>query len=196
MVAKGWGDLRKQAEDASKPLPEDWYDVQVEKAEAVTASTGKPMIKMVLNVMSGPQAGARKVWTQVVFSPDNGFALQMFFKNMAAFGLGEKFFETLPVEPETAMPLIAQALPGATARALIAPRSYQGVERDNVVELNPAPGGAQRTASVAPAPVGGGAAPSAPIPSGAPAPQVPAPQNAPAPAPQAGNPAVPPPPVF
>lgn len=170
MVSTSWGSLRKTAEDASKPLPKDWYDVQVEKAELTTSSTNKPMIKVVLQVMSGPQAGNRKVWTQFVFSPDSPFALQMFFKNMAAFGLDEKFFDSLPEgDPEVGLNLVAAQLTGCTARALIAPRTFNGTDRDNVVEITAPQGGASRPAvSVAPAPSTSSA------PAGPPTPNVPA----------------------
>lgn len=195
MATQSWKDLRKTAEDASKPLPEGWYDVQVEKAEATTSSTNKPMIKLVLQVTSGPQAGNRKVWTQIVFSPDSPFALQMFFQNLAAFGFNEAFFDSLPAEPEAGISVIAQQLVGAVASVKIAPRAYQGVERDNVMEYQPKAGAGTRQASVAPAPGGvGGAAPAAPIPAGASPVQAPAPQVPPA-AP-AGGPSAPPTPVF
>lgn len=184
MANTTWGALRKTAEDASRPLPKDWYDVVVEKAENTIASTGSPMIKATLQVMSGPQAGNRKVWTQFVFKPDSPFALQMFFKNLAAFGLDGAFFDTLPAEIEAGMPIIAGKIQGASARALIGPRAYQGTERDNVEELAPAQGGGARSTSVAPAPASSGAAPAAPIPAGA-SPVAPTPSVAPAP--QQGN---------
>lgn len=193
MAEMSWGSLRKTAEDASKPLPADWYDVTVEKAENTIASTGSPMIKATLQVMSGPQAGNRKVWTQFVFKPDSPFALQMFFKNLAAFGLDDAFFNSLPGSPEAGMPIIAAKIQGASARAKIAPRAYQGTERDNVEELS-APQGGARPTSIAPAPGGvTGAAPVAPIPAGA-SPVAPTPSVAPAPqsVPQGQGPSAPP----
>lgn len=195
MAEMSWGSLRKTAEDASKPLPKDWYDVTVEKAENTVASTGSPMIKATLQVMSGPQAGNRKVWTQFVFKPDSPFALQMFFKNLAAFGLDDAFFNTLPANPEAGMPIIAAKIQGASARALIGPRAYQGTERDNVEELSAPQGGGARPTSIAPAPTAAaaGAAPAAPVPAGA-SPIAPTPSVAPAPqsVPQGQGPSAPP----
>lgn len=194
MPEQTWGSLRKTAEDASRPLPADWYDVTVEKAENTVASTGSPMIKATLQVMSGPQAGNRKVWTQFVFKPDSPFALQMFFKNLAAFGLDAAFFDSLPPNIEAGMPIIAAKIQGASARAKIAPRAYQGTERDNVEELAAAAPGSARPASVAPAPSNAsGAAPTAPVPAGA-SPVAPTPSVAPAPqsVPQGQGPSAPP----
>lgn len=181
MTKTTWGALRQTAEDATKPLPADWYDVAIEKSEATTASTGSPMIKVTLVVTSGAQANNRKVWTQFVLKADSPFALTMFFKNLAAFGLGETFFDSLPDNIEEGLPLIANTLVGRTARAKIEPRAYQGVERDNVTELAPGTGGGQVSGIATP----GGA----PIPSIAATP--PTPQISAPPTPGAG-PATPP----
>lgn len=168
-----WGSLRQVAEDATKPLPDDWYDVIIEKTEATTASTGSPMIKIILVVTSGPQANNRKIWTQAVFKDDSPFAMNMFFKTVGAFGLDENFFNTLPDNIADGIPLIARALEGRTARAHIAPRPYQGVERDNVMEYMPdgkeqpvVPTGGVGSVAGAPTPGGVVSAPSAPTPGG------------------------------
>lgn len=167
MAQQTWNALRKQAEDASKPLPEDWYEVTVTKTESTIASTGSPMIKATLDVNSGPQAGNRKVWTQFVMKAETPFVVQMFFQNLAAFGLDENFFNGLPDDIEAGMPIIAQALDGRSARAKIGPRAYNGVDRDNVFEFAPSaknnnnatglPGGAAPTGPPTP---GAAAAPS------------------------------------
>lgn len=138
-----WGSLKKTAEDAIKPLPADWYDVTIEKAEATTSSTGKPMIKIMLTVDSGPMAGQRKIPTQFTVSPESPFALTMFFKQLAAFGLGDAFFSSLQgadQELEIGIQTIAANLLGRQARAKIEPRAYQGVERDNCSEFAIKPG--------------------------------------------------------
>lgn len=197
MTTQSWKDLKKTAEDASKPLPADWYNVVVEKAESTMSSTNKPMIKVVLVVTSGPQANNRKVWTQFVFSPDSPFALQMFFKNLAAFGLNDSFFDSLPPNPEQGMGIIAESLIGLSARAKIEPRTFNGVERDNVIEL----AAGQGSGSVAPRPAGVGSvapapggAPTAPIPAGASPVVAPATPQVP-PTPTGGG-STPPQPVF
>lgn len=188
MAETTWGALRKTAEDASKPLPKDTYDVTVSKAESTVASTGSPMIKATLDVKSGPQAGNRKLFTQFVMKADAPFAVQMFFTNLAAFGLGEQFFAQLPDDLEAGMPIIADALVGRSARANVEPRPYQGVERDNVTGFAPPLGGAQAASvasSIAGPPVPGqsSAAPAGP----------PVPQSPPTPGvPQGSGPAAPP----
>jgi hypothetical protein len=58
------------------PLPAGWYNVRVENAEEVTASTGTPGIKMELAVTDGPYTG-RKIWDRMWISEAGaGFIVQ------------------------------------------------------------------------------------------------------------------------
>ncbi len=143
MSGVSWRDLRKTAEDATKPLADGWYECVVEKAEATTASTGSPMIKTTLQVTSGTHAG-RKLWTQFVFSPDNPNALIFFFRNMAALGLGESFFDSLTqqgLDVDSSMLAIAQSIGGRQVRVRTAIRKFNGSDRNNVEELQPSESG-------------------------------------------------------
>jgi hypothetical protein len=175
-------DLRKAVDDATRPLPKDWYSVVVDKAEAVTAQTGSQMVKTTLKVDEGAHAG-RNVWTNFVMKLDSPFALGIFFKNMAAFGLGDAFFDGLTergLDPEAALPVIADALVGRKAKVEVDIRTWQGTERNECKAFTGI--GGQVPASAAN--VGMGGAPGMP-------PIPPAPTNAAPPVPPAQPPTPP-----
>jgi hypothetical protein len=99
-------ELLKQADQAGFTLiPDGMQDVVVEKAESVTASTGKPMIKVTYVVESGPHA-RRKLFNQHVLSPDNDNALKFFFEAMQAYGLGREYWATPGASLDAAAPAI------------------------------------------------------------------------------------------
>jgi hypothetical protein len=130
-----WRDLRKTAEDSTKPLPEGMYNVKVDKAEPTKASSsGADMIKTTLVVEDGPHSG-RRLWTNFVLSPESPFALNMFFKNLGGFGLGEDFFAELEASGasvETSISVIADALVGRTASGSVTVRQWQGQDRNEI----------------------------------------------------------------
>ena len=137
MSTRSWADLRKQGEDASKPLPDGWYNVQVVKADATEASTGSPMIKTQLRVTDGPHA-TRVLFTQFVLSVESPFALSIFFKNMGALGLNDAFFDNLmgaESDPKVGMVTVAANMIGRTARAEVGSRTWQGREMNEVKSL-------------------------------------------------------------
>jgi hypothetical protein len=130
-----WGALRKMADDATKPLPIDWYEVAVVKAEAKVYGTGSHGIAAVLEVQSGPHK-TRRLFTNFVLVPENGFALGIFFRNMGAFGLDEKFFADLQQYPlEQGLELIAQALVGRGVKVKVGIRQWQGQDRNECTEF-------------------------------------------------------------
>lgn len=136
-----WGALRKAAEDATRPLPPDFYDVTVVKAEYRVASTGSNMIAVTFEVDGGAYK-TRRLFTNFVLSTDNGFALGMFFRNMNAFGLDDAFFTSIQQYPiEQGMELIAQALFGRSVRTKVGVRKWQGQDRNECVEFTPRAGG-------------------------------------------------------
>lgn len=171
VTSVSWGSLKKTAEDATKPLPVDWYDVTVVKAEAKVASTGSNMVSATLEVDSGPSK-TRRLFTNFVLTPDNGFALGIFFRNMAAFGLDDRFFAELSQYPiEQGMDIIAQQLQGRQVRVKVGIRQWQGQDRNECQEFAPlsdagptAPGMVTGPARVSAGPVapGGPTAPTSP----------------------------------
>jgi Protein of unknown function (DUF669) len=175
-----WGQLKKAAEDATKPVPDGWYDLVVTKATVVTASTGSPMIKVVLNIETGPHAD-RPQFDQFVLSEDNALAMAIWFRQFAAFGLpADAYFAVR--NPSLAQ--VAEDLLGRHVRAKIGTRRWQGVDRNDIQEYqspmtgpDPLPIGNVMTSTAVPSrvppPGGGGLAtpsgtPNVPTPSGAP----------------------------
>lgn len=129
MADRSWAELRRDADEGTRPLPDADYIVTVASATATQASTGSEMIKLVLRVTSGPQAG-RSLWTNFVLSPDNAFALQRFFRNLEAFGLDGRYLDTEPP-----MEKIAADLVNRSAVATVGSRLFQGAPRNEITAL-------------------------------------------------------------
>lgn len=170
-------------------IPAGDYDVQIVEANATTASTGKPMIKVKMQVISGPHANT-KVFNQFVLSMDNEKALAMFFRHMKSFGLDDNFFMSLG--QLTDLGPVANALMSRQARVTLGIRQWQGEDQNEVKSVKPlqgavAPNGLPGAAIPQP-----GAMPAAPgmvpTPQPTPAPVTPAPVT---PAPAAAAPAMP-----
>lgn len=157
-----WAALRKQADDATRPVPADWYDLVVEKAEHKKAQTGADMIVIQFKVDTGAQQG-KTVFTNLVFSPEKAFALNIFFKNLEALGIGADFFASLQqtgASVESALSTIAQTIVGRNVRAQVSIRTWQGQERNQIDAMSPATSGP-------------GGVPGAPAPAAVPTPGVP-----------------------
>lgn len=138
MSTFSWKNIKKQADDASKPVPKDWYDLQVSKADVKQASTGALMISARLKIVSGPYAN-RVLFTNFVLSLDNPTALAIFFRNLAAFGMDDAFFETLSGaegdDPSVGLQAIANNLVDRMARGEVSTRTYQGTERNEITQF-------------------------------------------------------------
>lgn len=162
-----WKQLMDASGGSFEPLPAGDYDVQIAKAEATKSSGGKTMFKLTLDVIAGPHV-KRKIWTNLVISPENPNALGMFFAQMKAFGLDANYFAQGPLPDH-----VADALANRYARVTVKQRTWQGQLRNDVSSIMPAviQGGAQ------------GAIPQMTAPAAAPAP-APVAQAAPAPVPQ------------
>lgn len=148
MSTINWADLQKTADEATRPLPDGMYPVEVEKATATDSSKGNPMIKLELRIYDGPGTG-RKMFTQLTLSTDNPMALAFFFRNLGAFGIDASVLATQP-----SMDTLATLLVSRKATADINTRPWQGVDRNNVKAFAvAAPGTIQPTVQ---APLGGG----------------------------------------
>lgn len=177
MTTISFKDLLQEAKSVShEALPLGDYDVEIETADAVTSSTGKPMIKVKARVINGPHE-RRPVLTQFVLSMENSTAVSIFFRNMRSFGLDEAFFASLGMVGD--LTPVASALVGRRARWTLGHREWQGETRNEVTAIKPYTGAPGPQASVpttgVPGPVAptGGASPSS-VPSSAP-PVLPAP---------------------
>lgn len=142
MTTVNFGQVLKDAKSASfEALPVGDYDVEVTKAEAVTSSNGRPMIKVTFKVIVGPHTN-RQVMNNFVLSVDSPVALSIFFRHMKCFGLEEGFFAALG-EQGTLDP-VANAMMGKRVRLQLSHRDWQGETRNEVKQVKPytgAPGG-------------------------------------------------------
>ena len=173
-----FAELMKASGGANEPLPNGEYDVQIVKAEAKVASTGKTMFAVTMNVVAGPHTN-RKLWTNFVIVPDNPNALGMFFANMQALGLDATFFNNQPTPDQ-----VAASLEQKYARVEASQKLYQGTIRNEVKKVKPAviAGGGipgigvpAAVAPVAPAPAVAAPVPVAAAPVAAPVAAAPAP---------------------
>src|SRR5688572_6146609 len=189
-----WSQLQKDATDVV--LPDGDYVALVTKADATESSNKKPMLKLQLTIVEGPKRD-RKVFTQIVLTADNPFALQRWFANLAAFGLDQGYFGRGP-----AMAQIAADLLNRGVIITLGAREWQGSLRNEVQNYKPyAPNGPTPPGMILGVPTAGpspvGPAPSASVPpTGPPAPAGPpvpssVPQGAQPPAPPSAPPARP-----
>jgi hypothetical protein len=135
MTSIDFGQLMKEAGEGFQPVPSGPYNVQLVKAEAVTSGTGKPMIKVRLQIIGGPHDG-RQLFDQFVITAGNPTALSFFFEHMAAFGLDRSFFASNP-------PLdgVAATLIGRQALVSVGIKQYKGADRNEVQSYNAIAGG-------------------------------------------------------
>lgn len=159
MAEATWGDLIANAKKASEPVSEADHMVKITNAEATKASTGSLMFKFTAEITEGPDV-KRKLYGNLVVSVDNGTALAIFFRNMAALGLDENFFAGNP-SPDA----VASAMFNRTAKVHVKHKTWQGVVRGEIDRWY-APGeGGLSIGPVAPGTVIGNAP--APLPTGA-----------------------------
>jgi hypothetical protein len=132
----------KDAKSASfEALPVGDYDVEVEKADSVTSSNGRPMIKTTFKVIVGPHTN-RKIINNYVLVVDNPTALAIFFRNMKALGLTDEFWASLGASGT--LDPAAQSLIGRRARLKLGQKEWNGEMRNEVSQTMPytgAPGG-------------------------------------------------------
>jgi Protein of unknown function (DUF669) len=142
-----------------EPLPDGDYELKVIESSATTTSTGKLMFKVTTEVQGGA-FDRRRVWDQLVITPENPKAMNMFFmKANSILGVGQDFWNANPSPAQ-----IEQALLGRSFRATLGTRTYNGNKSNEIKRYYPA---AAAASPVAAAPV---AAAPAPSPAAAPAP--------------------------
>lgn len=89
-----WSDLQKTAKEATELLPDGEYRVQIDTSESVIASTGSQMIKLTMHITEGVYSKSkRKLFTNIVLSPESGFALVMLFDKLKGLGVGQDVFD-------------------------------------------------------------------------------------------------------
>lgn len=161
MATVAYKDLLQQRRDAGYEMfPVGTYDVKVVDAEVPQKGNSMGFIVQ-LEVLNGPHAGRKfKHWmtlSETVIAQYPGL-LDMWFREMAAFGLGDAFFESEPSNEQT-----IAALKGRTARAQVGRRTKKGTDEEveNTKILPPATPMAP-VAAPAPDPMAMTATPSAP----------------------------------
>lgn len=129
-----WSDLRKTADmsDGFAPLDPDTYNFEVSKSEVKETSTGKDQISALLRVEDGPKQG-KTAYLNIMCSPDSESGMGMFFKSLAAFGLGDDFIASLPPSEGDKPDLtpIAAALLGRRCNADVTIRVFNGRKYNN-----------------------------------------------------------------
>ena len=135
MADFNFGQMRQ---DAMTVLEGDFV-VRCVHAEATKNSNGDYMIKAKLQIIAGTYAG-RNLLNNFNIIPANVPALQMFFSNMAHFGLDAAYFDRLPMG-EAGVHQIARDLVGRIVEVNVVKRAWQGVDRENIKSIKPAPAG-------------------------------------------------------
>lgn len=169
-----WSQLKKSADDATKPAPDGDHPVEIGKATLVTNSSGNPMYKIQAKIFDGPATG-KTVFNNFNITVDSAFAMAIFFRHMAALGLDDNFFGNGPSHEE-----VCSALVGRRSMWTLSTREWQGQPRNQVEDIKPLSGplasmpiGGGSSIGGAPVGVQGGSQPPVPsLPSGPPVPQM------------------------
>lgn len=134
MTNMDWAKLAQTADDAGKPIDDGVYPVKISKCEAVSASTGAPMLKLIVDIQ-GDQGDAtgKKVWTQTTLTVDNGFALRRWFAFLEAFGITRDWLTAT----DATIDMIAMALVGRYAQAKVFTEPYKNQPRNKIDEWMP-----------------------------------------------------------
>lgn len=144
MASTSWKDLIGKAEPMEdyKPLPADNYTVVVETAEYKPTATGKDMYMLSFKVTEGAHAG-RKVWNNIVISPESPTALGIAFRDLATLGVTAEFLLTEPDHSAICAKMI-----GAAAKATVIVRKDDPT-RNDVKGIRPVEGAFTAAASTA-----------------------------------------------
>jgi hypothetical protein len=123
--------LRKQA----TTILEGDFTAVVVKTEHVVNASGKDQIKASFKITAGPYTG-RTIPHTFTFSPDSPAALQMFFSQMDAFGMGDAFFSAGPTWGQ-----IANGMLGKQVEISLKGETWNGMTREKVKNVKPSSGG-------------------------------------------------------
>jgi len=152
-----FSELLKQADNSGFGIiPASDYDAVIDNAEVRETSTGKQKLACRFRIIGGAYNN-RVLLNDFVLSPGSPNAMAIFFRHMAALGLDSAYFSRDP-----SLNRVADDLKDKEARIKVETRTWQGVERNGIAQVQPprknrgfeAPGGpAPVSASSAPAPV-------------------------------------------
>lgn len=148
-VAKAfYRDLLKQREDAGLELfPVGTYDVKVVDADVkVNENSGRKSFIVQYEVVAGPLAG-RKVKNWMTIVSEYPGLVAMWFKDMAAMGLGDAFFEAEPEDKQ-----ICAALVGRTCQIKVGRRKKNKTSDEETEDIRVSPPTAAAPPVATPAP--------------------------------------------
>lgn len=134
MTQVNFAQLFQEHAGGGQPLSDGIYDTVCTKAEGVTASTGKPMIKATFLVLTGPEAN-KTITNNFVLVRDNPNAFWIFVRHMAVFGVTEAQLAQM-----TDLQQLAPMMVNKQARLTV--QKQPGRDLPNVSRCEPIPGGA------------------------------------------------------
>jgi len=180
MSSINWADLVKDAGETTsgnyEPLPDGDYVLKVIEVKSTVSASGKTMFKLTTEVQGGAY-NKRRIWDNLVVSPENKNALAIFFSKMAALGVPREFFFNNPSNAQ-----IEASVDGKLFRAKVGTRTWNGDKRNEITKYYVSTAGAAVSAPVGvPTTAGAAVPPPPPAPAPAPAPASPlaAPSDAP-----------------
>lgn len=162
MTTARYKDLIQQRRDAGFELmPVGTYDVKVVNAEVPQKGNAMGFIVQ-FEVLNGPEAGRKfKHWmtlSETVMQQYPGL-IDLWFKEMAALGLNEAFFESEPSNEQT-----MNALKDRTGRAEIGRRKKKGTDEEvENIRIFPPSTPVESVSTPAPDPMAMAAVSSAPV---------------------------------
>jgi uncharacterized protein DUF669 len=165
MGAIDWKGLHSDAKAASILIPDGEYPFECVSTEAKLSNSGSPQIVADF-LCKNEKYGKRTVRHWFTLTQDNPTALDIWFRTMAVFGMGDAFWDKDPDMED-----IAEKIMGQTVICSIKTDSYNGQDRNKISFFKrTSAGGAKKTGpgkgAPAPAPAAKRAAP-APRPSAA-----------------------------
>jgi hypothetical protein len=137
MTQIDWAALASQATTSTgdyTPMPEGDYDLKVIESKLATTQTGKLMYKLTYEVQTGEFA-RRRVWDNLVVSPENDKAMGIFWSKMRILGLQKDWFEATKPSSEQ----IAQAVMGRPIRAHLGLRTWNDNVQNEITRYLAAP---------------------------------------------------------
>lgn len=137
-----WNQYIEAAEAAGEgigdfqPIPAGSYDVSVLEAAAVkTKSSGKDMIKVTFVVEGGPNGG-RRLWSNLVVSPESPKAMAILIRQLTSLGVRPL------LEANASFEQIAAGMKGALATVKVSVGEYQGKPKNEVDSISARQGSA------------------------------------------------------
>lgn len=118
-------DAAGEGVDEFTPLPAGSYEVKVLDASATKTKNGKDMFKVTFVVEGGPHAG-RRLWSNLVISPESPKAMAIVMRQLTALGA-----RTL-MEAGASNEQIAGGLKDALATVKVSVGEYQGKPKNEV----------------------------------------------------------------